>query len=90
MEILFVYLCGVTVFSFFRKHLLSLLLSLEFIVLSLYLNLVYYVSLFDYEGFFLIIFLCFSVCEGALGLGLLVLIIRSCGNDFFQTFNVLW
>ncbi|KAJ9589210.1 hypothetical protein L9F63_028006, partial [Diploptera punctata] len=33
--------------------------------------------------FLSIVFLTFSVCEGALGLSILVSIIRSYGNDFF-------
>jgi len=72
-----------------RKHLLSILLSLEFIVLSLFLLLFIYLSIISYEGFFSIIFLTFRVCEGALGLSILVSIIRSHGNDYFQSFNVL-
>ena len=31
----------------------------------------------------------FSVCEGSLGLSILVSIIRSHGNDYFQSYNVL-
>ncbi|WP_228824859.1 NADH dehydrogenase subunit 4L, partial [Nocardia blacklockiae] len=58
------------------KHLLSILLSLEFIVLSLYLMLVYYLIFINFEIYFLIIFLSFRVCEGALGLSILVSIIR--------------
>nr|YP_009379007.1 NADH dehydrogenase subunit 4L [Pachycerina decemlineata]ARI44221.1 NADH dehydrogenase subunit 4L [Pachycerina decemlineata] len=72
-----------------RKHLLSMLLSLEYIVLSLFLLLFIFLNLFNYESFFSMMFLTFSVCEGALGLSILVSMIRSHGNDYFQSFNVL-
>nr|ARH54334.1 NADH dehydrogenase subunit 4L [Cymbiodyta marginella] len=86
----FMYFMGVLSFCLKRKHLLMMLLNLEFIILSLYLNLFVYLSFFSYEYYFSMIFLTISVCEGALGLSILVSLIRSHGNDYFQTFNVLW
>nr|AVN67609.1 NADH dehydrogenase subunit 4L [Asiablatta kyotensis] len=83
------FFCGVWVFSSNRKHLLVTLLSLEFIVLILYMILYNYLITFNYELFFSMIFLTFSVCEGALGLSILVSMIRSYGNDYFQTFSML-
>nr|QJT42851.1 NADH dehydrogenase subunit 4L [Agrilus mali] len=87
---LFTIMLGLLVFCSKRKHLLLTLLSLEFIVLSLYFLSSFSLSFFSYEFFFLMIFLTFSVCEGALGLSILVSIIRTHGNDYFQSFNVLW
>nr|AND95990.1 NADH deshydrogenase subunit 4L [Onthophagus cf. tragus] len=84
------YFSGLISFTMKRKHLLLMLLSLEFIILSLFFNLFLYLSFFDYEYFFSMIFLTMSVCEGALGLGILVSLIRTHGNDYFNTFNVLW
>lgn len=86
---IFMFFMGVIVFVSNRKHLLSILLSLEFIVLSLFLLLFIYLSYLNYESYFSIIFLTFSVCEGALGLSILVSIIRTHGNDYFQTFRIL-
>nr|YP_009648962.1 NADH dehydrogenase subunit 4L [Acisoma panorpoides]QDA21648.1 NADH dehydrogenase subunit 4L [Acisoma panorpoides]UKM30536.1 NADH dehydrogenase subunit 4L [Acisoma panorpoides] len=71
-----------------RKHLLSTLLSLEFIVLSLFFY-VFFIFVFYFELYFLMYFLTFGVCEGALGLGILVSMIRSHGNDYFTSFNML-
>nr|QVL29274.1 NADH dehydrogenase subunit 4L [Ceratitis bremii] len=85
----FLFLMGVFVFVSNRKHLLSMLLSLEYIVLNLFFLLYIYLSLMDYLGFFSMMFLTFSVCEGALGLSILVSMIRTHGNDYFQSFNVL-
>nr|AML26473.1 NADH dehydrogenase subunit 4L [Staphylinidae sp. BMNH 1274657] len=84
------YFSGLLVFCMKRKHLLLMLLSLEFIILSLYFNMFLYLSNFNFEYYFCMIFLTMSVCEGALGLSILVSLIRTHGNDYFQTFNILW
>nr|YP_003204873.1 NADH dehydrogenase subunit 4L [Rhopaea magnicornis]ACO92573.1 NADH dehydrogenase subunit 4L [Rhopaea magnicornis] len=84
------YFSGLFSFCIKRKHLLLMLLSLEFIVLSLYFNLYLFLVYFNFEFYFGMIFLTMSVCEGALGLSILVSMIRTHGNDYFQTFNILW
>nr|AOY40260.1 NADH dehydrogenase subunit 4L [Bostrichoidea sp. KM-2015] len=83
---------SISLFSFClsRKHLLSILLSLEFMMLGVFIMMVYYFSYFNYEFYFLMVFLTFAVCEGALGLAILVSMIRTHGNDYFSSFNVLW
>nr|WKU84087.1 NADH dehydrogenase subunit 4L [Parhelophilus rex] len=86
-----VFLMIMGVFSFIsnRKHLLSMLLSLEYIVLSLFYMLFIYLNMMSYESYFSMVFLTFSVCEGVLGLSILVSMIRTYGNDYFQSFNIL-
>lgn len=84
-----IYFSGLLVFCFKRKHLLLILLRLEFIILALYFNLFIYLRNFNYEFYFCIIFLTIRVCEGALGLAILVSLIRTHGNDYFQTFRIL-
>nr|WRQ18130.1 NADH dehydrogenase subunit 4L [Coproporus sp.] len=84
------YFSGLLIFSKKRKHFLLMLLSLEFIILSLYFNMCVYLSFFNYEFYFTMIFMTMSVCEGALGLSLLVSMIRNFGSDYFQLFNLLW
>nr|ARH54633.1 NADH dehydrogenase subunit 4L [Scaphidema metallicum] len=81
---------GLVSFSLNRKHLLLLLLSLEFLVISLFYTMFYYFSYLGNEYFFSMIFLTFSVCEGVLGLSLMVSLIRVHGNDYFQSFSILW
>nr|AAX31509.1 NADH dehydrogenase subunit 4L [Neoceratitis cyanescens] len=85
----FLFLMGIFVFASNRKHLLSMLLSLEYIVLNLFFILYIYLNLMNFLSFFSMMFLTFSVCEGALGLSILVSMIRTHGNDYFQSFNVL-
>jgi len=80
---------GLLVFISNQKHLLSILLRLEFIVLRLFTSIIFFFNLFIYERYFSIIFLVFRVCEGALGLSILVSLVRTHGNDYFQSFNIL-
>nr|YP_010464336.1 NADH dehydrogenase subunit 4L [Opatrum subaratum]UUL71713.1 NADH dehydrogenase subunit 4L [Opatrum subaratum] len=87
---LLMFFSGLIMFSMKRKHLLLMLLSLEFIVLSVYFLMFFYLSQAGNEYFFSMVFLTFSVCEGVLGLSILVSLIRTHGNDYFQSFSVLW
>lgn len=82
-------LCGLWVFCSKRKHLLNTLLRLEYIMLSVFWLIVLTLSLVGQEIFFSLFFLTFAACEGALGLALLVSIVRSHGNDRFGNFNLL-
>nr|YP_009057591.1 NADH dehydrogenase subunit 4L [Gononemertes parasita]AGZ63891.1 NADH dehydrogenase subunit 4L [Gononemertes parasita] len=66
-----------------RFHFLMSLISLEFMVLGLFLLLFSVVS-FGYEGYLCFIVLSFASCEAALGLGLLVSLVRSHGSDFIS------
>lgn len=84
-----IYLIGNIIFIRKYKHLLIVLLRLEFIVLRIFFFLILFLSFIEYDIYMLIRFLVFSVCEGVLGLSILVLIIRTYGNDYFQRFNLL-
>nr|YP_009142425.1 NADH dehydrogenase subunit 4L [Platycnemis foliacea]AKH04370.1 NADH dehydrogenase subunit 4L [Platycnemis foliacea] len=83
------FFCGLFSFVSNRKHLLSTLLSLEFIVLVVYFFMFFLLICNFYDLYFLMYFLTFSVCEGALGLSILVCMIRSHGTDYFGSFNML-
>lgn len=85
----FIIIIGIFIFISNRKHLLSMLLRLEYIVLSLFYLLFIYLNILNYESYFRIVFITFRVCEGVLGLSILVSIIRIYGNDYFQSFNIL-
>nr|YP_009710455.1 NADH dehydrogenase subunit 4L [Pontia callidice]QFZ96410.1 NADH dehydrogenase subunit 4L [Pontia callidice] len=88
--VLIMFFIGNMIFVSKHKHLLIVLLSLEFIVLSIYLLMTYYFLMMNYDLYMLMVFLVFSVCEGALGLSILVSMIRTFGNDYFQSYNLLW
>nr|YP_011010442.1 NADH dehydrogenase subunit 4L [Halovelia malaya]WPW47057.1 NADH dehydrogenase subunit 4L [Halovelia malaya] len=78
---LYMFIFGLLMFCSLRKHLLLTLLSLEYLVVILFFS--FFVFLYNYlsENNFMILFLTFSVCEGVLGLSILVSMIRSFGND---------
>nr|YP_009024199.1 NADH dehydrogenase subunit 4L [Prosadenoporus spectaculum]AGL46777.1 NADH dehydrogenase subunit 4L [Prosadenoporus spectaculum] len=70
------------VFVVQRFHYLMSLLCLEFMVLGLFLCSLGVYFCFE-EGFLVFFLLSFGACEAALGLGLLVSLVRSHGSDFF-------
>lgn len=86
---LMIFIFRIIVFVSNRKHLLVTLISLEFIVLVLYIFIFIFLNYIDYDYYYRIVFLTFRVCEGALGLSILVSLIRTHGNDYFQTYNIL-
>nr|ADE18517.1 NADH dehydrogenase subunit 4L [Bombyx mandarina]ADE18556.1 NADH dehydrogenase subunit 4L [Bombyx mandarina]ADE18686.1 NADH dehydrogenase subunit 4L [Bombyx mandarina] len=88
---LFIYMffLGNLIFVSKNKHLFVVLLSLEFIVLSIFFFFFFLLIFIDYDMYMLMVFLVFSVCEGSLGLSILVSMIRSHGNDYFQSFSML-
>lgn len=86
---IFIYFSRITVFILKCKHLLLILLSLEISVVAIYIGLFCFLREINYEYFFSMVFLTMRVCEGALGLSLLVLIIRVHGNDFVLSFDSL-
>nr|ALP86151.1 NADH dehydrogenase subunit 4 [Apocheima cinerarius] len=87
--VIFMFIIGNLIFVSKYKHLLIILLSLEFMVLSVFFFLLMYLLMLNYEMYMLMVFLVFSVCEGALGLSILVSLIRTHGNDYFKSFNLL-
>lgn len=85
----YLFLIGVFSFVFIRKHLLSILLRLEFIALSLFILLVLFLKIINFEVYLLMFFLVFIVCEGSLGISILVSLIRTHGNDYISRFRIL-
>lgn len=84
------FLSGLAVYSLNYKHFLVILLSLEVVVVSIFLLLFFFCRSYSLEVFLSVVYLALSVCEGALGLSLLVLIIRTYGGDILSTFDLLW
>nr|YP_010271179.1 NADH dehydrogenase subunit 4L [Simocephalus serrulatus]UKB87191.1 NADH dehydrogenase subunit 4L [Simocephalus serrulatus] len=84
---------GVVVFTFSfiskRKHLLATLLSLEGLMLFIFCCIYFFSNSYVTLHNFALLFLTLTACEGALGLSLLVTIIRSHGGDTFNSLNFL-
>nr|WNV65531.1 NADH dehydrogenase subunit 4L [Cyanopterus ninghais] len=75
--------------SFFYKHILLNLLSLEFLMINLFL-IIY--KIFNFMGinfFFFNFFLTISICESILGLTILVYMIRNSGNDYSNLLKLI-
>nr|AFI54795.1 NADH dehydrogenase subunit 4L [Urostylis sp. HL-2012] len=80
---------GIIMFCMMHKHLLQTLLSLEFLVLILFLMMFFMMFNLGYDMYMLLLFLIFTVCEGALGLSLLVIMVRNKGNDYISSMSIL-
>lgn len=87
--LLFNLIRGVIVFCSTRKHLLLSLLRLEYIVLVVFFSLFLVIYNFGYELYITLLFLVFTVCEGTLGLSILVGLVRNQGNDYLIGISVL-
>nr|YP_009406975.1 NADH dehydrogenase subunit 4L [Stygiocaris lancifera]ASA39511.1 NADH dehydrogenase subunit 4L [Stygiocaris lancifera] len=86
---LFMFMCGVVSFVGARKHLLSTLLSLEFMMLGIFWLMSVVIVGLGSDMYFILFFLTLAACEGALGLALLVSVVRTHGSDNFSNFSVL-
>nr|AZL93227.1 NADH dehydrogenase subunit 4L [Eurytoma sp. ZJUH_2016013] len=73
---------------YFYSQILLTLLSMEFLMLSVLMNLSYNLYV-NNMMFMLMYFLVFVVCEGVLGLTLLINLIRNNGNDNMKFLNLL-
>nr|YP_010381744.1 NADH dehydrogenase subunit 4L [Symplanella unipuncta]UDL72132.1 NADH dehydrogenase subunit 4L [Symplanella unipuncta] len=71
-----------------RKYFLLSLLMMEFMSVSLFGILNYYFMFFSYENFFSILFLVFSVCDGVLGLSLMVYLVRKDSFDYLMSMSM--
>nr|AWV83818.1 NADH dehydrogenase subunit 4L [Tettigades auropilosa] len=85
---LMMYCSGIVSLCLARKHIMLSLLSLEFIILSLFCIFSIIVTNMISESYMMLIFLIFSVCEGVVGLSILVVMIRSHGNDHLSSMNL--
>nr|YP_009740468.1 NADH dehydrogenase subunit 4L [Ceratophysella communis]QID03195.1 NADH dehydrogenase subunit 4L [Ceratophysella communis] len=83
---LVIFMSGMWIFSSKRKHLLATLLSLEFMVLGVFILFFMFISLSSY--FYSLVFLTFTACEGALGLTILISMSRTHGADYFSSFSL--
>nr|YP_010132853.1 NADH dehydrogenase subunit 4L [Balanus trigonus]QWC93321.1 NADH dehydrogenase subunit 4L [Balanus trigonus] len=85
----FMFLVGTWIYISKRKHLMNMLISLEYIVLSTFLLLMLLTFMVGLETYMSLIFLVASVCEGSLGVGIMVGMVRSHGSDYITSFNTL-
>nr|QGA74534.1 NADH dehydrogenase subunit 4L [Encyrtus rhodococcusiae]QGA74549.1 NADH dehydrogenase subunit 4L [Encyrtus rhodococcusiae]QGA74561.1 NADH dehydrogenase subunit 4L [Encyrtus rhodococcusiae] len=78
------------VFLAFYYNIMLTLMSLEFLMLTL-LMILNFIIMFYGNLFIMMYYLIFVVCESVLGLSLLIILIRSKGNDNMKNLNlILW
>ena len=68
---------------------MNILIRLEYLVLSIFILLILVTFLIGLETYVSLIVLVASVCEGSLGVGIIVGIVQSHGSDYISSFNVL-
>nr|YP_010970200.1 NADH dehydrogenase subunit 4L [Phyllidiopsis shireenae]WNR50789.1 NADH dehydrogenase subunit 4L [Phyllidiopsis shireenae] len=74
-------------FTKLNMHILILLISLEALMLSLLIFLFSFSMIYNNSYSIFLILLTFAACEAALGLSLLVSILRLRGNDLVTSFD---
>nr|YP_010582957.1 NADH dehydrogenase subunit 4L [Typhlocyba choui]UGN61403.1 NADH dehydrogenase subunit 4L [Typhlocyba choui] len=91
MNFYFIYMffMGLFCLILIRSHILLCLISLEFVVLSLFLLILLYCLMLKYTFYLYLVMMTFFVCEGVLGLSILVYMIRFHGNDYLMSMY-LW
>nr|AHA52448.1 NADH dehydrogenase subunit 4L [Histeromerus sp. QL-2013] len=87
--LLMLFLLSCLMFTFFYKHILLTLISLEFMMINIFINLYYLLIFIKLNMYFISIFIGISICEGILGLSLLVYLIRFSGNDYTNMLNLM-
>nr|YP_007475038.1 NADH dehydrogenase subunit 4L [Haemaphysalis formosensis]AFU55287.1 NADH dehydrogenase subunit 4L [Haemaphysalis formosensis]UXX50208.1 NADH dehydrogenase subunit 4L [Haemaphysalis formosensis] len=83
----FIYFIGIFSFVLNRFHLMLLLMSIEFMYLSMMITFFYnsyYLSIMN-----IFMFLTLIVCEAAIGLSLLVMISFYYGNELVNSFDLI-
>nr|YP_010701562.1 NADH dehydrogenase subunit 4L [Conchoderma hunteri]WCJ53110.1 NADH dehydrogenase subunit 4L [Conchoderma hunteri] len=86
---IFMLLAGLWVFISKRMHLMVMLISLEYVALTGFF-LILIISMYSgVESYLSLIFLISSVCEGSLGVAILVGMARSFGGDYVSSLSIL-
>nr|YP_009675556.1 NADH dehydrogenase subunit 4L [Glyptelasma annandalei]QDD68304.1 NADH dehydrogenase subunit 4L [Glyptelasma annandalei] len=86
---IFMLLVSLWVFVSKRKHLMSMLISLEYVALTGFFVILLVSCFSGLESYLCLIFLISSVCEGSLGVSILVNMVRSYGVDYLNSMSVL-
>lgn len=84
-----IFIGGLLCIIFSQYHLLVMALSLEFLILSIYFSLSLRIGGGINNCLLMILYLFVVVCEGSLGLGLLVSLVKGYGADLFGLLNLL-
>lgn len=82
-------LMGLIMFVRKRKHLLMRLMCIEFLGLVIFMGLMFIIIIGIVDGYMILYYLVMRACEGALGLRIIVIIVRGMGRDFIYGGGIL-
>nr|YP_010758768.1 NADH dehydrogenase subunit 4L [Binodoxys acalephae]WEX30813.1 NADH dehydrogenase subunit 4L [Binodoxys acalephae] len=85
----YMFISSCFMFSYFYKHILLTLISLEFMMINMIYNIYFTMLLNEINLFFIAIFLAIAVCESVLGLSLLIHLVRLSGNDYTNNMSMM-
>nr|YP_010944306.1 NADH dehydrogenase subunit 4L [Acanthochitona mahensis]WLW42182.1 NADH dehydrogenase subunit 4L [Acanthochitona mahensis] len=71
-----------------RKHILNALLILEILMVSIFLILISLSASLHNEGMMIFMIMTLAACEASMGLALLVILIRTHGNDYMTSISL--
>nr|YP_009328027.1 NADH dehydrogenase subunit 4L [Trachelus iudaicus]APC92670.1 NADH dehydrogenase subunit 4L [Trachelus iudaicus] len=77
------------IFLKFNKHILLILMGLEFFVIVMFFVWFTYLSMLDISHFMSLYYLIFAVNESVLGLTIMIVIMRAYGNDYLNSLILL-
>nr|YP_009501940.1 NADH dehydrogenase subunit 4L [Livia junci]AWU48983.1 NADH dehydrogenase subunit 4L [Livia junci] len=80
---------GLKMFFSHKKHLILMLLTLEFMSLVILVMLVNMMSMFNYDFSLIIYLIIVMVCEAVMGLVLLTSVVRVHGSDYIKGMSLL-
>nr|YP_010757448.1 NADH dehydrogenase subunit 4L [Nephotettix parvus]WEU77791.1 NADH dehydrogenase subunit 4L [Nephotettix parvus] len=86
---MYMYMFSLISLLMIRKHIFLCLISLEFIVISILMMIMHYSLMYLSSYYLMVIMMVFFVCEGVLGLSVLVNMIRCYSNDYLNSM-ILW
>nr|YP_010381731.1 NADH dehydrogenase subunit 4L [Caliscelis shandongensis]UDL72119.1 NADH dehydrogenase subunit 4L [Caliscelis shandongensis] len=88
MFVVMLFFFGLISLFFVRKFYLMSLLSLEFLLISLFYFIYYYLSFYFFDYYFLIFYLVMGVCDGVMGLSLIVYLVRKSSFDYLMSLTL--
>nr|YP_009501979.1 NADH dehydrogenase subunit 4L [Russelliana solanicola]AWU49060.1 NADH dehydrogenase subunit 4L [Russelliana solanicola] len=85
---LFIFWVAMTSFFISQKHVLMMLMLLEFVSITVLFMLVNFLVNFLFDSTIIIYFIIVMVCEAVMGLVLLTLMVRTHGVDYFKVLSI--
>nr|AIC09095.1 NADH dehydrogenase subunit 4L [Gasteruption sp. M19] len=87
--ILFFIFMSFFMLMYFVKHLLMMLVVMEFILVGMMYFMFFVFNYLDMNYSFFIYFMVLGVCEGVMGLSLMVIMMRMFGNDYIKVLSLM-